>query len=83
LAVLERARRGRAEHGEDRFDLVGRGAKLAQDRADGFAVLGGDETLAPVGAAAGLAGGLGKQRDVLGDDAGFEPKSAVGSPSAA
>ena len=70
LAFLDAALGGqRAEHGDDLLDLVGRGAELAQDRADGLALLHRDEALAPVAAAVGLRRGLGQQRDVLRDHA--------------
>ena len=40
-----------AEHRKDIFDVFGRGAEFAQDRADGLALFDDDEMLAPVAAA--------------------------------
>src|SRR4029077_5956420 len=63
-----------AEHRKHIFDLVGRGVELAQDRADGLALFDDDEMLAPIGVAAGL----GQERNVFGNDAGFEADIGVG-----
>ncbi len=79
LAVLEPAvERRRADHGDDRLDLVGRGAEFAQDGADRLALLDDDLPLAPVAAAVDDARGLGQQRDVLRHDARHETEISVG-----
>ena len=79
LAFLEAAiARRRAQHRDDLLDLVGRRGEFAQDRADGFALLGDDDALAPFGAAVGLRRGLGQKRHVFGNDAGREAEIARG-----
>ena len=51
LAFFDAAFAGRgAEHRDDVLDLLGRGAKLAQDRADRLAFFDDDDMLAPVAA---------------------------------
>ena len=63
-----------AEHREYILDLLGHGAKLAQDRADGLALFDDDEMFAPLSVTARL----GQERDVFGNDAGFEADIRVG-----
>ena len=78
LAFLDAAfQGGRPDHADDAPDLVGSGAKLAQNRTDRLALFDDDLALAPVAAAIDLIGRLRRQRDVLGNDARREAEIIV------